>query len=271
MNLDSHPISHASNPIPATSYGTPSDPESAMHTNPTLTIHNSTSSLKGAHSLSTVTSGQTQLVVVPLVSPVTMGNSLPSQPVQTTPTYHPSSPLPLAPPNFSPPCPTLWAGGSLSTSMDMPIKLPLYDSCGIEASVPNSFSEEAKLLLNSTVKVNFDQAAAIASSTREQSENIDWFKYRQCRLTASNFGAVLKRRKQDCFKLVERLTNFLGNLNVSSLNYGRDNEEIVANYHSQYQERHGHRGIKVFPCGKIVNQIQLARDFPWQDSLRSFE
>ena len=62
--------------------------------------------------------------------------------------------------------------------MDMPIKLPLYDSCGIEVSVPNSLSEEAKLLLNSTVKVNFDQAAAIASSTREQSENIDWFKYR---------------------------------------------------------------------------------------------
>lgn len=92
INLDSHPISQASNPIPVTSFSTPSDPESAMHTTPTLTIHNSTSSLVGAHSSSTVISGETQLVVVPLVSPVTMGNSLPSQPVQTTPTYHPSRP-----------------------------------------------------------------------------------------------------------------------------------------------------------------------------------
>ena len=91
--------------------------------------------------------------------------------------------------------------------MDLPVKLPLHDSCGIEVSVLNNLSEEAKLLLNSTVKVNFDQAAATESSTREQSENIDWFKYRQCRLTASNFDAVLKRRKQDCSKLVERLTN----------------------------------------------------------------
>lgn len=142
---------------------------------------------------------------------------LPSQTVQTTPSHHPSSPLPVTPPNYSPPCPTLCAAANLSTSMDMPIKLPLHDFSVNEVSVPNNLSEEAKLLLDNTVKVNFDQAAAIESSTREQSENIDWFKYRQCRLTASNFGAVLKRKKQDCSKLVERLTNSHGNLNVSSI------------------------------------------------------
>ena len=64
--------------------------------------------------------------------------------------------------------------------MDMPVKLPLHDSSVNEVSVPKNLSEEAKLLLSSTVKVNFDPAAAIESSTREQSENIDWFKYRQC-------------------------------------------------------------------------------------------
>jgi len=51
--------------------------------------------------------------------------------------------------------------------MDMPIKLPLHDSSVNEVSVPNNLSEEAKLLLNSTVKVNFHQAAAIESSARE--------------------------------------------------------------------------------------------------------
>ena len=64
---------------------------------------------------------------------------------------------------------------------------------------------------------------------------------------------MLKRKKQDCSKLVERLTNSHGNLNVSSLNYGHNNEGIVADYYLQYQERHGHHGIKVFPCGLIVN------------------
>ncbi|KAK2561958.1 hypothetical protein P5673_015385 [Acropora cervicornis] len=103
---------------------------------------------------------------------------------------------------------------SVSTSMDTLVKVPLHDSSVNEVSVPKNLSEEAKLLLNSTVKVNFDQAAAIESSTREQSESIDW---------------------------------------LNSLNYGCDNEDIVAGYYLQYQERHRHQGIKVFPCGLIVN------------------
>ena len=301
-NLDSHPVNQASCPIPAISFLPPSNPESSMQTTPAFTVHNSTISTSpvtlgkspiGVHFSSTVSSGETQPEVVPIESPVIMGNKglnlrrtlneipatpsptppvssahstppmkgniisspypLPSQTVQATPSHFPSSPLPLTPPNYSPPCSTFGTGASLSTSMDMPVKLPLHDSSVNEVSVPKNLSEEAKLLLNSTVKVNFDQAAAIESSTREQSESIDWFKYRQCRLTASNFGAVLKRRKKDCSKLVERLTSSHGNLNVSSLHYGRDNEDIVADYYLQYQERHGHRGIKVFPCGLIVN------------------
>ena len=72
--------------------------------------------------------------------------------------------------------------------MDMPIKLQLHDSYVNEVSVPNNLSEEAKLLLNSTVKVNLDQAAATEENS--QSENNDWFKYGQCRLTASYFDAV---------------------------------------------------------------------------------
>ena len=137
---------------------------------------------------------------------------LTSKPVQTTPSRHPSSPLPLTTLNYSPPCPALGAGANLSTQIDVPIKLPLHDYPVNEVSVPRKLSEEVKLLLNSTLKVNFDQATATESSTREQSENIDWFKYRQCRLTAKNFGIMLKRRKQNCSKLVERLINSHVNL-----------------------------------------------------------
>ena len=142
---------------------------------------------------------------------------------------------------------------SCSLSTDMPIKLPLNDATVGEIEIPHDLSEEAKFLFNNKVKVNAEQAAVIESSTRDQSENNEWFKHRQCRLTASNFGAVVKRKKQDCSKLVERLTTSNQNLNVSSLNYGRNNEDIVANYYVQYQERHGHPGIKVFPCGLVVN------------------
>ena len=64
---------------------------------------------------------------------------------------------------------------------------------------------------------------------------------------------MLKRRKQDCSKLVERLTNSQRDLNFSSLNHGCYNEDILADYYLQYQERYGHQGIKVFPCGLIFN------------------
>ena len=41
------------------------------------------------------------------------------------------------------------------------------------------------------------------------------------------------------------------NVNVSSLRYGRDNEDPVAKYYVQYQE--GHPGIQIFLCGLVVN------------------
>lgn len=194
----------------------------------------------------------------PLMSePVEWTN--PSQPV--TPTVLEPSPLAqtVTPLTSSSPSPTpgarshLILTASCSSSTDMPIKLPQNDATVGEIEIPHDLSEEAKILFNNKVKVNAEQAAVIESSTRDQSDNNEWFKYRQCRLTASNFRSVLKRKKQDCTKLVERLTNSHKNLNVSFLNYGRSNEDIVANYYVQYQERHGHPGIKVFPCGLVVN------------------
>ena len=77
------PTNQASCPIPSTSFFLPSNPESSIQTTPTFAVHNPTISTSpvaqgkcpiGAHSSSVVTSGKTQPVVVPLVSPVTMGH-----------------------------------------------------------------------------------------------------------------------------------------------------------------------------------------------------
>ena len=136
-----------------------------MQTTPTFAVHNSTISTSpvtlgkspiGVHFSSTVSYGETQPEVVPIVSPVIMGKKglnprrtlneipatppptppvssahstkpmkgniisspypLPSQTVQNTPSHFPSSPLPLTPPNYSPLCSTFRTGASLSTS-----------------------------------------------------------------------------------------------------------------------------------------------------------
>ena len=52
------------------------------------------------------------------------------------------------------------------------------------------------------------------------------------------------------------------------LNYGHDNE---ADYYLQYQEKHGHQGIKVFLCGLIVNPKYSWLGASQQDGLRSYK
>ncbi|PFX21208.1 hypothetical protein AWC38_SpisGene14333 [Stylophora pistillata] len=89
---------------------------------------------------------------------------------------------------------------------NMPTKLPRIDTTVKEIPLPSNVSEEAKHFIDSTVRVTLGKAFEIESSTRDQSSNGECFKLRQCRLTASNFGIVLKRKKKDCTKLVDRLT-----------------------------------------------------------------
>ena len=140
------------------------------------------------------------------------------------------------------------------SSKYMPIKLPLADDSTREMEIPVNISEDARQFFNNSVKVDLESAFKIESSTRSQSNSSTWFNHRQYRLTASNFGKVLKRKKQDCSKLVNAMiTNAPKNLNVSSLRYGCESEAPVANYYVQLQERNGHAGIQVFPCGLVVN------------------
>lgn len=135
--------------------------------------------------------------------------SLMPEPVQwttpsllVTPTVCESSPLAqtVAPLNSSPPSLTPGARSYSiltachSSSTEILIRLPLTRG---EIAIAY-LSEEARILFKNKVKVNADQAAVMESSTWDQSDNNDCFKYRQCRLTDSNFGAVLKRKKQDC-------------------------------------------------------------------------
>ena len=80
---------------------------------------------------------------------------------------------------------------------NMPTKLPHVDTTIQEIPLPSNLSEEAKHFIDSTVRVTLGKAFEIESSTRNQSsKNGEWFKLRQCRLTASNFGNVLKRKKK---------------------------------------------------------------------------
>ena len=53
--------------------------------------------------------------------------------------------------------------------------------------------------------VNRDKSHAIEVETREQTESVKWWEERRLRITASKFGEVVTRKKQNCEKFVERL------------------------------------------------------------------
>ena len=59
---------------------------------------------------------------------------------------------------------------------------------------------------NNNVKVSFNKCLEIEKATRSQSSSKLWFKQRQLRLTASNFGNIIKRKKADVSKLTNRLS-----------------------------------------------------------------
>ena len=81
---------------------------------------------------------------------ITSPHPLPSQNVQTTLSHHPSNPLPLTPPNYSPPLELIYTHQWTCQSSFHYMILLLIKS--------QFQTEEAKLLLNSTVTANFDHA-----------------------------------------------------------------------------------------------------------------
>ena len=62
------------------------------------------------------------------------------------------------------------------------------------AEKSNNYSETVKELKHSAI-ITHSEIIQIEKNTREQSSSDKWFEERHKRLTSSNFGAVVKRRK----------------------------------------------------------------------------
>lgn len=112
---------------------------------------------------------------------------------------------------------------------------------------------------NNNVKVSINQCWEIEKATRSQSSSELWFKERHLRLTASNFGNIIKRKKADVSKLTDRLSTTCNSLShLKAIRFGKENEDVAAQLYMQYQNFNGSPGTKVFNCGLFVNP-----HFPW--------
>ena len=112
---------------------------------------------------------------------------------------------------------------------------------------------------NNNAKVSINQCLEIEKATRSQSSSKLWFKQRQLRLTASNFGNIIKHKKADVSKLTNRLSTTCDSLHhLKAIRFGKENENVTAQLYVKYQNSHGSSGTKVFNCGLFINP-----QFPW--------
>lgn len=78
-------------------------------------------------------------------------------------------------------------------------------------------------------------------------------------MTASNFGNIIKRKKADVSKLVNRLSTTCDSLShLKAIRFGKENEDVASQLYVQYQNLHNSPGTKVFHCGLVINP-----HFPW--------
>ncbi|KAL0894185.1 hypothetical protein ABMA27_014210 [Loxostege sticticalis] len=89
----------------------------------------------------------------------------------------------------------------------------------------------------------------IERETVLQSSCSEWLQLRKVLLTASNFGQVIKRRKNlSCCNLVKNLSYKKNISNIISIRHGRDNEKIALQQLSDQQN------VKIDKCGLFIDQ-----------------
>lgn len=87
----------------------------------------------------------------------------------------------------------------------------------------------------------------IEAATRGQHDNEKWHEFRMNRLTASNFGAVVRRHDfTPCHNLVRNLL-YPKELNTPAILYGRVNESVALERYS------AEKGVKVTACGIFIS------------------
>ncbi|KAK3092994.1 hypothetical protein FSP39_009776 [Pinctada imbricata] len=90
--------------------------------------------------------------------------------------------------------------------------------------------------------------------TKGQALNQNWIEARKCILTASNFGAICKRRKPEAEALISNLRGYreIPN-NVKSISHGRKYEQQALKEYAKDHQQICNGAVSVEDCGIMVN------------------
>ena len=132
-------------------------------------------------------------------------------------------------------------------------------SYGSKATQPEVSQAELHKLCQdykNDLTLSTEEIKRIEDETKLQSEDPSglWMLVRKCRLTASNFGTVCKRRPTTpVASLVKTIIYKSSSTSAPSLRWGRENEKSARLAYSQFMQTNGHPNLKVLPAGFMVS------------------
>ncbi len=135
-------------------------------------------------------------------------------------------------------------------------------SYGSSATQPEVSETELKHLCTEykrDLTICQEEIQRIEEDTRQQSEDPSglWLKLRRCRLTASNFGKVCKRRPTTpVTSTVKTLLYTSSSLSAPSLRWGRENEETARKAYAKFMQETGHPNLRTLRAGFMIHPKQ---------------
>ncbi len=132
-------------------------------------------------------------------------------------------------------------------------------SYGPQAVQPEVTPTELKRLCSEykhDLIVSQQDAQRIEEETKQQSEDTTglWSNLRRCRLTASNFGVICKRRSTTpVTPLVRSLVYKSSALSAPSLRWGRENESNARKAYNKYMQENSHPHLRTIRAGFVIH------------------
>ena len=95
-------------------------------------------------------------------------------------------------------------------------------------------------------------ARQIEQITVKQSSDPQWFFHRKFRLTASNFGLVVNRKRQPTDSFLRNIFQSRALSNVASMKHGKQNEIIARTLYVNEMQRKNQK-FTVYEAGLVIN------------------
>lgn len=132
-------------------------------------------------------------------------------------------------------------------------KIPVSSACSQSFLPPSNFSHTTSEPIVQNISINIDRAWDIQINTVSQAQDPTWFEERKLRLTASNFGKVLHRKKEPTEPFLKSIFEAKDLSNVASIRHGKQNEKVVRSHYARKMQKHLNKNFTVYDTGLVVN------------------